>query len=302
MSTLRRILSMLVVIWLAATLAFLALRLLPGDAIQAQLMLTGVDETTLAEYRAVQGLDQPAGVQYARFLIGLLGGDLGYSLVSREPVTDMIGRNLAPTAALTFGALLVASFLGTLLGVTGALRWPPAFAARFVTSLSLSAPIYWTGTLAIYVFAVLLGLLPSAGAGRLSQLVLPVAVLGFHTAGSIARVTQVNVRAALDAEFIRVARAKGLPEQRVILRHALRVGLLPVVQVIALQAGFLFSGTVITEMLFVRPGIGRLLFDSTLKQDYPVVQGVVIFSALVYTVLNTAADMFAPLLDPRVTL
>jgi peptide/nickel transport system permease protein len=205
---------------------------------------------------------------------------------------------LLPTLTLAVPALVLASVLGTVLGVVGALRGGGL--ARVLTSLALSTPIYWTGTLAIYVFTVQLGVLPSAGAGRLSQLVLPVGVLGFHTAGAIARLTQTHVRAALNAAFVQVARSKGLRERQVLLRHVLRVGLLPIVQVIALQAGFLLSGTVITEMLFVRPGMGKLLYDSTLKQDYPVVQGIVIVSAVVYTLLNTLADLLYPLLDPRV--
>lgn len=297
----RRIGSMVVVVWLAATLAFFALRLLPGDAIVSQLAQVGVPEEIIEEYRVIEGLTDPAGVQYTRFLVGLLRGDLGNSLLSREPVTEMIARNIVPTVTLAVPALILASVFGIVLGVAGALRWGiPTHMARILTNIALSVPLYWTGTLAIYVFTVQLGLLPSAGAGRLSQLILPVGVLGFHTAGAIARVTQANVRTVLDAEFVQVARAKGLRERRVLFRHVLRVGLLPIAQVIALQAGFLLSGTVITEMLFVRPGIGKLLYDSTLKQDYPVVQGVVIFSAVVYVVLNTLADALYPLLDPRV--
>ncbi len=297
MSLIRRLSTMLVTIWLAATLAFFALRLLPGDAIVAQLIQVGVPEEIIDDYRAQDGLTDPAGVQYLRFLGGLLRGDLGLSLLSREPVSAMILRNLLPTLTLALPALMLASILGTALGVAGAMQWG---AAQAITSLSLSTPIYWTGTLAIFIFTVQLGWLPSAGSGRLSHLVLPVAVLSFHTAGTIARVTQANVRAALNADFVPVARAKGLRERQVLFRHILRVGLLPIAQVIALQAGFLLSGTVITEMLFVRPGIGKLLYDSTLKQDYPVVQGVVIFSAVVYTALNALADVLYPLLDPRV--
>jgi ABC-type dipeptide/oligopeptide/nickel transport system permease component len=174
-------------------------------------------------------------------------------------------------------------------------------AARVVTSLSLSTPIYWTGTIAIFVFSAQLDLLPSAGAGRLSQLILPVGVLGFHTSGAVARVTHANVRETLGADFVRAARAKGLPNHIVIWRHVLRASLLPVVTMIALQAGFLFSGTVITESLFVRPGIGRVLLDAIIRQDYPVVQGAAIFTALIYVLFNTLADGLYHLLDPRVT-
>jgi ABC-type dipeptide/oligopeptide/nickel transport system permease component len=147
----------------------------------------------------------------------------------------------------------------------------------------------------------MLGLLPSGGAGRLSQLILPVMVLSFHTSGAIARVAQANMQVVLQADFIRTARAKGLSEPRVILTHAMRAALVPVMGVIALQAGFLLSGTVIVESLFVRPGVGRLLLDATIQQDYPVVLGVVVWSALIYSMVNLIADVLYPVFDPRVS-
>jgi ABC-type dipeptide/oligopeptide/nickel transport system permease component len=301
---LQRVGFLLVVIWLAATIAFFMLRVLPGDAIQAQLAQGGVDPAVIEARRAEQGLTDPVGIQYLRFISGILRGDLGYSLLSREPVTDMVARNILPTGTLAFGALILASLLGISLGILGALRVGRgvSFLAELPMSLSLSIPIYYTGTLAIYVFSVLLGWLPSAGASSLNHLILPVSVLGFHTAGSIARVTQGNVREILNADFVQVARAKGLRERIVIARHILRPALLPVIQVIALQAGFLLSGAVITESLFVRPGIGRLLLDATLQQDYPLVQGIVVLSAVMYAVLNTLADIARSLLDPRLRL
>ncbi len=300
----QRIGFMLGIIWLAVTLAFFALRVLPGDAIQSQLVQGGVDATVIEERRAEQGLTDPVGIQYLRFLTGILRGDFGYSLLSREAVSEMIARSLLPTATLALGALILATVLGIALGVIGALRMGGGLSivTRLLISLSVSTPIYYTGTLAIYIFSVLLGWFPSAGASSFNHFILPVSVLGFHTAGSIARVTQANVSEVLDAEFIRVARAKGLRERDVILRHALRAGLLPVVQVIALQAGFLLSGAVITESLFVRPGLGRLLLDATLQQDYPLVQGIVVLAAITYAVLNMLADIVRLLLDPRIRI
>lgn len=299
----QRVVSTLMVIWLVATLAFFALRVLPGDAIEAQLVQSGVSQEVIEQRRAEQGLTEPVLVQYLRFVSSAVRGDLGRSLLDGQPVSEVILQQLAPTIALALSGLLVATGLGVLLGVAGALNMPYGIspAARVVTSLSLSTPIYWTGTIAIFVFSAQLDLLPSAGAGRLSQLVMPVGVLGFHTSGAIARVTQANVRETLDADFVRVARAKGLPERIVIWRHILRASLLPVVTVIALQAGFLLSGTVITESLFVRPGIGRVLLDAIIRQDYPVVQGVAIFTAIIYVFFNMLADGLYRLLDPRVT-
>ncbi len=167
--------------------------------------------------------------------------------------------------------------------------------------MALSAPIYWTGTLAIWLFAVVLDWLPSSGAAGATGLILPSLVLGFHTAGSIGRVIAANVQATMHADFVLTARMKGLPENDIVWRHILRVSLLPAVNVIALQASFLLSGVVITETLFIRPGIGRVLLDAVIRQDYPVVQGIVLWIGLVYLLVNAAADALYRQLDPRVS-
>lgn len=290
------------VMWLAATLAFFALRVLPSDAITVQMLDSGAPPEAVDALRAELGLTAPLPVQYGHFLTGLLRGDLGISLLSGQPVAELIALNLWPTVTLALSALVVAVLVGLTLGLlAGAVkpRWRAGL-ARFTIDLALSTPIYWTGTLAIYVFTVQLALLPSGGSGRLSQLVLPSVVLGFHSAGAIARVVAQEVRQQRQSDFVRVARAKGLTERRILLVHVLRASAVPVLTVITLQAGFLLSGVVVTETLFVRQGLGRLLLDSTLRQDYPVVQGVVVLSAVVYTVLNTLTDVAYGLLDPRV--
>lgn len=287
----RRIAGTAATLWLAATLAFFALRVLPGDAVQTQLQESGASVEVIAQRRAALGLDDPLSAQYRRFLAGLLRGDLGVSLLDGQPVTQIIAQQLLPTATLAICALAVAAAAGVTLGTLAALdRWR---FARLILDLSLSVPLYWTGTLAIYLFSVQLDWLPTNG------LVLPVAVLGFHTAGAVGQVVRADVRDTLSLDFVRTARAKGLSETRVIVHHVLRAGLLPVITVIALQAGFLLGGVVITESLFVRPGIGRVLLNATLRQDYPVVQGIVVLGALVYTLLNSAADLCYHLLDPR---
>lgn len=302
MRVIRRLGWSLLVLWSAATLAFFALRVLPGDAIEASMLGSGVSDVAVDMLRAEQGLLDPLPVQYVLFLAGLARGDLGVSLLSGQPVAELIGFNLLPTLTLALAALAVALIVGVVLGLLAALAASQALGklARLAINLSLSTPIYWTGTLAIYVFTVELALLPSGGGGRVSQLVMPSAVLGFHTAGAIARVVSQEVRQLQAADFVNVARAKGLAERRIIFAHILRASVAPLVTVVALQAGFLFSGVVVTETLFVRPGLGRLLLDATMRQDYPIVQGVVVLSALVYTIVNTVADVIARLLDPRV--
>ncbi|MBN8634162.1 MAG: ABC transporter permease [Anaerolineae bacterium] len=285
------------VLWLAATLVFFALRLLPGDAISAQITEGGLSAAQIAERRAALGLDQPVLMQYGRWLAGLLSGDLGVSLLDSRPVTEIVGQQLAPTLALAVSALLTAIILGSGLGIAAGLGME---SARLVLTLALSAPIYWTGTLAIWLFAVVLDWLPTSGGTGTGSLVLPSLVLGLHTAGSIGRVIAANVNATLDADFILTARMKGLTERSIMGRHVLRVSLLPAVNVVALQAGFLLSGVVITETLFLRPGVGRVLLDAVLRQDYPVVQGISLWIALVYLAVNTAADVIVRQLDPRV--
>lgn len=285
------------VLWLAATLVFFALRLLPGDAISAQITEGGLSAAQIAERRAALGLDQPVLMQYGRWLAGLLSGDLGVSLLDSRPVTEIVAQQLAPTLALAVSALLTAIMLGIGLGIAAGLGMS---IARLALTLALSAPIYWTGTLAIWLFAVVLDWLPTSGGSGTSSLVLPSLVLGLHTAGSIGRVIAVNVNATLNADFILTARMKGLTERLIMWRHVLRVSLLPAVNVVALQAGFLLSGVVITETLFLRPGVGRVLLDAVLRQDYPVVQGIALWIALVYLGVNTAADLIARQLDPRV--
>ncbi len=283
--------------WLAATLAFFALHILPGDAIQAELIGSGASAETIAERRAALGLDDPVIIQYGHFLSGLLRGDLGVSLLDGRPVSEIIAQQLAPTVMLALAALIASTVAGVALGVVAALDTNAAGIARLILELSLSLPLYWTGTLAIYIFAVRLNWLPTSGA---NNLLLPTLVLAFHTSGAIGQVVRAQVADTLSLDFVRTARAKGLRESSVILLHVLRAALLPAVTVIALQAGFLLGGVVITESLFVRPGIGRLLLNATLRQDYPVVQGIVILSAFVYTLLNAAADFTYHLLDPRV--
>ncbi len=302
MRLLRRLAAAIGVIWLAATLAFFALRVLPGDAIQGQLLGSGASSSAIADRRAALGLDDPALTQYGRWIAGLGQGNLGVSLLDGQPVAAMIGQRLAPTVALALSALLVAVALGiTLGGIAGLERGAGSRLAALLLALALSMPIYWTGTLAIWLFAVQLGWLPFSQSSDLSGLILPALVLGFHSAGAIGRVFSAGVREAKDADFVRAARAKGLPERAVLSRHIARASLLSAITVIALQAGFLLSGIVITESLFVRPGIGRLLLDSVLRQDYPVVQGIVVWMALVYTAVNAAAELIYTLVDPRVS-
>jgi len=296
----RRAVMALVVVWLAGSAAFLALRVAPGDAVDATMARVGASDEQIAAQRAALGLDDPLPIQYARYWVDTVRGRWGASLVNGQPVTELIAQNARPTVTLALAAMVIALALGVTLGVMDGLERPAGlhWVAGGLASLALAAPVYWTATLAIYAFTVAIALFPGVGAESPAALILPALVLGFHASGSIARVTAASVREAARGDFVRTARAKGLPERDVI-DHILRVGLLPVVSVAALQAGFLLGGTVITEMIFVRRGLGQVLLTAVTNRDYPVVQGLVVLAALVYTALNAGADALNFRLDPR---
>ena len=303
MTVLGRMGAALFAVWLGVTLTFAALRVLPGDAVEARLLQSGASREAIDQRRTELGLNDSYWTQYARFMLRLLQGDMGHSLLSGQSVSEMISQRLLPTIMLASGALLVAVMGGLLLGVLSALDLPYQVSslADLIVNTSLSVPIYWTGTLLIFVFSAQLHILPSGGGARPSQLVLPVALLGFHTSGSIARVVHQRISEIKTAPYVLVARSKGLSEFQILLRHILRAGLIPVVATIGLQAGYLLSGTVITESLFVRPGIGRLLLDATFQQDYPVVQGIVMVSIVIYVLVNTVTDFVYAAVDPRLS-
>ncbi len=279
------VLNRLLALALAVVLVFFALRLIPGDAISAAFAESDASSAYLTEQRARLGLDQPLPVQFARYVGALLRGDLGVSLSRSVPVSELISAALPPTLALAAAAFPLAAASGLALGLAAASGGIVTHAARLAMTLALSVPVYWTGTLALMAF----------GTGD----ALPVLVLAFHTSGAVARVVLASAQAAQRSGYVRMARAKGLRERQIVARHVLPVILPPALSVMALQAGFLLSGTVIIESLFLRPGMGRLLLDAVWRRDYPVVQGVVIVGVLAYLLVNTAADLLRRLADPR---
>lgn len=290
----RQVLRIIFVLWLAATLCFLALRILPGDAIEAQ-FAAAANPTAAAMKREALGLDEPLPLQYARYMVGLLRGDAGVSLYSGQTVTEMILQRFPVTAELAVWSMLIAVSLGLFAGVTGgmAFGWLTTL-VNMTVNLLFSIPVYWTATAVLFVIGVRVG-------GVQGNVVLPALVVGLHTSAAIARVTRSGIEETAHEDFIRTARSKGLPERMVLFRHILRASIAPVITVIALQTGILFSGAIITESIFQRTGMGLLLLDAVLARDYPVVQGVVIVMAAIYLAVNGLADTAARLLDPRVT-
>lgn len=291
----------LLALWVAVTAAFLLLRVLPGDAVQTTLLESGASAEVIAARQSRLGLDRAPLEQYAAFWLGLAQGDFGVSLLDGQPVLEKITSQAGATAELAFSAIITALAFGLILGTAEALSSHRAIrvAAHTLTNIALSAPTYWIGTLAIYLFSAQLGLLPSGGTNGSEALILPTLVLGFSGAGMIAEVTHGELMRAASQPHLAPARAKGLPEGMIRFRHVMRYAMPSIVTPAALQLGFLLGGTVITEGIFNRPGLGRLLVDSALRQDVPVVLGLVLVSAGIYCGLLMIAEIIRFGLDPR---
>jgi len=281
---------------------FLMMRLLPGDPVEAMLVEAGAPPAMVDRWRERYGLDRPLPVQYGRYLQALAEGDMGESILYRRPVASLIVEQSSSTLALALAAFAVALVLGGGGGLVAALRpgSPWDAAVRLLATASVSFPTYWTGILGILLFGATLRWLPSGGSGTVRHLVLPALTLGLAAAGVIARLTRASVLEAAAQPHVQVALSRGLPHGLLITRHVLRNAAPPVAAMLGLQAGFLLAGTAITETVFSRPGLGRLLVEALVAQDYPLVQGTIIVAALTYTVANSVSDLVAAYLDPRV--
>jgi len=299
---LRRLLSTVLVLWGVVTLTFFAIRLLPGDPATVLVSQGGGSAQDIADLRQQLGLDDPVVVQYVRFLGGLVQGDLGRSLVSHRPVADAIVEQLPHTMALATSATLLAVMAGISMGIVAATHqgtWIDQLCMA-LSVLGFSIPILMSGLLLMLLFSVVLGWLPATGQGSWRHLIMPALVLSLASTGTIARLVRTQMLEVLPQEYITVARAKGVLERVILWRHALRNALIPVITVIGLQFGSLLGGTVITESLFSRRGLGRLVVDAILWNDYPLIQGVVILGAAIYIGVNLLVDISYGLLDPRI--
>ena len=282
-------------------LTFLLVHLVPGDPVEVMLgeSANAADRTQLS---ADLGLDQSLLVQFGRYLNKLAHGDLGVSIHSKKLISDLLAERLPATAKLALLALSFAIFIGLPLGIIAALnvkKWPDKLAN--LLSLTISAmPHFWMGPMLMMLFALWLGLLPISGMEKTSSIILPALTLGFGLAAILTRMTRASMLEVLHEDFIRTARAKGLNESTVILRHALRAALLPIITVLGLQLGSLLAGAVITETVFAWDGIGRLLVESIEKRDYPVTQACVMVVALTYVLVNFVTDLLYTKIDPRV--
>ena len=300
---LRRLLLLIPVLWGVATLVFLLLHFIPGDPIDLMLgdSALGTDRETL---RDQLGLNDPLIVQYLRYFGDLLQGDWGTSLFSKKPVFEEILERVPATMELMFGAMVVTILVAMPLGLIAAVKkgtWIDQGSMIF-SLLGVSIPNFWLGPMLILLFSIHFDLLPVNERGGLEHLILPALTLGTSLASILARITRSSVVETLQAEYIRTARSKGISELRILLRHALRNALIPIVTVIGLQIGVLLSGAIITEAIFDWPGLGNLLISAINSRNYPLVQGCVLFIAGSYVMVNLMIDLLYAYLDPRIRL
>lgn len=282
-------------------LVFAMVRMLPGDP---ALAMAGVHATQeyVEQVRRELRLDQPLHIQYAQFMAGLLRGDLGTSIRTGLPVGQEVWSRMIPTLELTLVSLLLATVLGVAVGVISAVKSHSIFdyASLFGALVGLSAPVFWLGLMLMLLFSVRLGWLPAAGRGGLAYLILPSVTLAGSSLALVARFTRSTMLEVLRQEYVNTARAKGLHPMVVVLRHALRNALIPIVTVLGLRFGALLSGAVLTETVFAWPGVGRLMVDSISARDYPVVQGAVLVLALAFVVVNLVVDLLYGVVNPRI--
>lgn len=296
-----RLLWIVPVVLGVSLLVFSIMKLVPGDVAQ---VIAGMDGTAedVELIRRSLGLDRPVYEQYLTFLGNMLQGDFGRSAVTKRPVADEIASRIGPTAELAIAAFLVSLLVGLPAGVISATKrysiWDTL--ATLIALIGVSMPVFWLGLMLMLLFSVTLGWLPSSGAGTPAQLVLPALALGSASTAIIARQTRSGMLEVLSQDYVRTARAKGLTEKVVLLRHALKNALIPTITVAGLQVGYLMGGSVLAETVFARPGLGRLLVDSIARRDIPVVQTTIMLLSITFVLVNLVIDLLYVKLDPRI--
>jgi ABC-type dipeptide/oligopeptide/nickel transport system permease component len=300
---LRRIVHTIPVLLGVLVVTFVLLYVAPGDPVLA-MVGDRFDPATIERLRAELRLDEPLWKQFLHYVSGLVQGDWGRSYHTRQPVLEGILDHFPKTLYLASVAMLFATVTGVLIGIVSAVKqstWIDGLGMTFAF-LGISFPVYWVGLILILVVAVSLGWLPPSGygGGALAYLVLPALTLGMRSTAYIARLTRSSMLEVVRLDFIRTARAKGLSETRVIGKHALKAALIPVVTAIGLDFGAYLSGSVLTESIFAWPGIGRFALSAILKRDLPVIQGTVLFLAIVFVLVNLVVDLLYGYLDPRI--
>ncbi|WP_191059086.1 ABC transporter permease [Geminicoccus harenae] len=303
----------LVLLWLVSMIGFGVLYLAPGGPLSQFALVPGMSQEDIARIAAQMGLDRPLPVQYWEWFTRLLTGDWGRSYRDSQPVLHVIGSHLWATLELMIAAILIAVLLGGWIGVMGAIRRYSFFdyLATIGAMVALSIPTFWFGLVTIYIFSVKLGWLPpgnryTVGDGSfwnyLHHLIAPALVLALVEVAIWSRYMRAAMLDVINQDFVRTARAKGLPERQILFRHALRNALIPMITLAGLQMPTLLGGALVTETVFTWPGMGRLFLDSLGYRDYPVVMGILMFTAVMVLLGNLLADLLCAVADPRIRL
>jgi peptide/nickel transport system permease protein len=307
----RRVVQGLLVLWLVSFAVFSLVRILPGDAVLMQLDAAAAPTPEqLARARQELGLDRPFLEQYRTWMSGVAHGDLGRSLITRRPVTQELAKRISLTSHLAVMSMIVALLIALPIGVLAAVRQdtPADYVGRLGAILGLSLPDFWLATVAITFLAIWFHWIPPIGfapiwqdpARNLSQLLIPAVIIGARLAAVSMRMTRSSLLEVLRQDYVVTARAKGARERTVIVRHALKNAFIPVVTIIGQQFSVLLGGTVIVEFIFLQPGVGSLLLDAVLLRDYTIIQGAVLFFAVVIVAMNLLVDLSYSWLDPRI--
>lgn len=296
-----RLISLVPTLLGVLAVTFLLLYVAPGDPVQA-MVGERADPETLARLRAELRLDEPLYVQFSHYVGGIVRGDLGTSYITRRPIARDLLERFPATLRLAAAAMLFAAITGIGIGIYGA--WRPGSLvdriAALAAYLGVSFPVYWVGLLLILLFAVTLRWLPPSGSGGLAYLILPAITLGMRSVAFLSRVTRAAMQEMLQSDFIRTARAKGLEERGVVLGHAFRNALLPVITVLGLDFGSYLTGSILTETIFSWPGVGRYVLTAIDKRDLPAIQGSILFLSLVFVIVNLLTDLLYARVDPRI--
>ena len=297
----RRLLLTVPTLFGVLAVAFLLLNVVPGDPV-LEMVGERADSATIARLRAELHLDDPLPAQFGHYVWGVVRGDLGRSYITRRPIARDLAERFPKTLQLALAAMTFAAGTGITLGVLAAVRAGGVFdrIAMLLSYLGVSFPVYWVGLLLILLFAVTLRWLPPSGSGGVAFLLLPAATLGMRSVAVLARMTRGAMQDVLSSDFIRTARAKGLPELAVVGRHAFRNALIPVITVLGLDVGNYLTGSLLTETIFAWPGVGRYVLSAIEKRDLPAIQGSILFLSVVFVVVNLLTDLVYAKADPRI--
>ncbi|UCF97851.1 MAG: ABC transporter permease [Spirochaetaceae bacterium] len=299
----RRLGRLLLTIFLISTIVFFVIRIIPGDP---ALVVAGMDATpeAIAAIRAKLGTDQTLVAQYVQWLWRVVRFDFGESLISGQPIIKLVFQRFPITLSLALLGILISIIIAIPLGVLSAVkRWSAwDYSGMAFSQIGMAIPSFWLGIMLLLIFAVKFPIFPLFGAGSIVHLILPAISLGIARAAIILRLTRASMIEELSKEYVITARAKGLTERMVKYKHALKNALLPVITVTGIQLGYMLGGAIITEQVFSLPGLGRLFLTGIYQRDFPLIQGGVVFVAIIFSLINFAVDIFYSVLNPRIRI